>query len=1346
MQQTVFRFRGFYKWPGAGVLWIWLSMSAMGQSRLFHKLTVEDGLSQNAVLSFAQDRQGFMWIGTSSGLNRYDSRTFQVFKQQPGDSGSISGNNVSCLLVDHRDRLWAGTTNGISRYNRQTGQFEHFLRSDGKTLPGSHVIRCLLEDQRRQLWIGTGRGLYVFREGRPMEEIRLPGNVGNSDIRAIKEDIKGDVWVGAGTKVVRIARNFSERVMTVYSVEVPGASLEDRTCTSLEEDEQHTLWLGTMGSGLFRFNEQTQRFEGVANALRREALLPHDYVRKLRADRQGKLWIGTQQGLSELDLKTGRIINHQHNPLNRYSLSQNSIYDVFTDQTGNLWIGTYYGGVNISYARNTPFDLIQATGKPDGLSSNVVSTIFYEEGRGLWIGTDAGGVSFRDDATGNWQQYRFDAGNTRSLGSDLVKCIYKDTKNRIWIGTHGGGLNLLDADRQGFTRFKRIAGQAGTISSNDVMSIVEDEQGKLWLPTENNGLSRFDPENRTFEVFHPDSVGDHHFPTLYLRSLLIDRSGNIWVASEGGLLLRKRGSNRFALYNQQPSAGQRFSSGEAVRALYEDSRKQLWIGTANQGIVVLPTGEETLRRYTQKEGLPSNNIKGMTEDLSGDMWITTDRGLCRYERQSRQFIPFTIHDGLPGNDFNMNSFYRRKDGRIFVGGLNGMIHFDPAGIQKNIRTDQIRFSQLRIGNAVVDPHSRPDILDEEISNEQEIHLWPDDNLFTLDFRLLNFIKSKKHQFLIRLEGFEKDWTWNQSGSVTYTNLPSGTYRLLVKAANNDGIWQPATAALGIVVHPPFWASWWAYLLYVAGAVYLVFLIIRYFWMEVKYRQQQQLQQYKIDFFTNISHEIRTQLTLISAPLQALREDELTTSGRQLQLDIVQKHTRKLTEMVTELLDFRKAENGHLQLCLTDRPLWPLVRDIAGDFEAIALKKGIELQCNGRDEKLEVRFDPEQMRKVIGNLISNAIKFTEKGGKVGIELKQKDSQAILRIWDTGIGIEPRYFRKLFTNFFQVNDERMMNTGYGIGLALAKRLVELQGGEIEVSSKVKKPGHGGFTVFTIRLPLANNKDTTEEILASKPGSIPVAIHREKPMILVAEDNDDLRRFIMDALSGDYELLEASDGEEGCRSATENIPDLIISDIMMPVMDGLELCRCVKQDISTSHIPILILTAKATTEDQITGLKSQADAYMTKPFDLRLLRTQVQNLIKNRLALQQAYQHHYLSSGKKEVQVSISPDPFLQQVVQTIEESMDDVDFTVSDLAKKVAMSQPVLYKKIKAMTGLSVNDFIKSLKMKKASELLLEGKLNVSEVAFAVGFSDRKYFSREFRKQFGKTPSDFADVNT
>lgn len=1314
---------------------------------MFHKLTVEDGLSQNAVLCFTQDKQGYMWIGTSSGLNRYNSRNFQIFKHNSDEKSSLSGNNVFSLLTDHKDRVWVGTTNGLNRYNKKTGVFDHFLlESPIKNVIVNNLIRSLYEDSKQQLWVGTQKGFYLFHESpKPyFEEIVFQHqgrNLLSTDIRAIKEDEAGDLWIAIGDQVLRLSKHFNERVMHVYPIVSPRHSTEDKTCTSIEYANGN-IWIGTIGAGVFRFNEPSQQFEEVINASHPITPLPHDYVRKLLANKEGNtLWIGTQQGLCEYDLRSNKLITYQHEPSNRYSLSQNSIYDIYLDRAGNLWAGTYYGGISTSYAHNTPFQIEQATGKKDGLLSNVVSSVYGEQGKGLWTGTDAGGLSFKDTRSGLYQHYRYSINDQHSIGSNLVKCIYKDQEGNIWIGTHGGGLNLLNADRKGFTRFKRTENSSTSLSSNDVLNIAEDREGFLWLAMENNGLNRFDKKTNTVTRYHQDSSGLHHFGSSFPKMVLIDKLDNVWISTENGLFLKKKESPYIKEYDHIFKNGLSIPKGEATRSIYEDAHRDLWIGTANKGIFLIRPAQDLVEHFTTENGLPSNNIKGLCEDLEGNLWITTDNGLCKFERKHKTFIAFNIYDGLPGNDFNSNSFFRDQEGRIFVGSLNGLIHFDPASIEKNNAIQNIIFHSLRIGNELITPEKRPDILASEINQQKEIQLRHNDNVFTIDFSLLNFIKPNKNQYLYRLAGFENDWISNNTGSATYSNLPSGTYTLEVKAANNDGVWNPDISRLKIVVHPPFWATWWAYLCYIAIISFIIYFIVRSFWLKEKYKQEQQFQQYKIDFFTNISHEIRTQLTLISTPLDAMAQNELPEHMRKGQLEMMQKHTRRLTDLVSELLDFRKAETGNMPLKKEETCFWPMLTEIAEGFKPIAHEKGIEVQLTSKDEALMVQIDRQQMSKVISNLINNGLKFTERGGKVGIELKAKGELAIVRIWDTGIGIDPKYFRNLFTNFFQVNDNRQLNTGYGIGLALAKRIVELHGGIIDVSSKVKMQGHAGFTVFTVKLPISKPNmlpDRANDPIAKE--QHPVT--REKPLLLVVEDHEDLRRFIADALSTDYELMEAEHGEEGVNMALEYIPDLIISDIMMPVMDGLTLCTTLKKDKQTSHIPIILLTAKTTIDDQIKGLENNADAYLTKPFDLKLLRTQVHNLLQNRAQLQEAYRSHYLSPLDKTMEASLAPDPFLQKMVEIIHEHIEDSDFTITELTRKLAVSHPVLYKKVKALTGLSVNDFIKSLRMKKAVELLQSKQYNIAEVAYLVGFSDRKYFSKEFKKYHGVTPSEFA----
>ena len=1308
-----------------------------GQNRLFHKITVEDGLSQSSVLSFAQDKKGFMWIGTSSGLNRYDSRSFTILKQQAGNPKSISGNYISCLLSDSKDRLWVGTTNNLNLYNRLTGQFKHFLLLPGKhTGQNNNLIRCIYEDQQHQIWVGTQKGLYVLQDSpnATFKEFVLnkKGNkAAASDVRTIVEDFRGDLWIGTTDQVVRISNNFSDQLVKEYDIAITGKSTEDLIPTSLAEDENHTIWLGTMGSGVLQCTEGAQKFEVVANASMTAPKLPHDYVRKIYANRKGSIWVGTQQGLCEIEIASKKIINYQHDPAAKYSLSQNSIYDIFTDQSGNLWVGTYYGGINISYAKNTPFTVVQATGKPEGLGSNVVSSIYNENGKGLWIGTDAGGISFKNNTTGNYEHYRNSVSDLNSLGSNLVKCIFKDSDDNIWVGTHGGGLNLLNQNRTGFTRFKRNSSGSGSINSNDIMSIAQDASGKLWLATENNGLSCLDKKTKNIVSYHPDSIGERNLQSKFLRSLLIDRTGNIWVASEIGLLYKKLGDTHFSPYNYTFKDGARIPEGEPVRTLYEDSRKNIWIGTATQGIYTLQPGNKNLVHHSVKSGLPSNNIKGMIEDLEGNMWITTDNGLCKYDQQTNSFIAFNVYDGLPGNDFTSNSFFRNKEGKLYVGSLNGLIQFDPKTIEKNDEKNNIAFISLKVGGEQINPTTHPDIIKGNISEVNQINLSHDDNVFTIEFSLLNFIKPNKNQYLYKLDGFESDWKFTNTGSVTYTNLPAGTYNLFVKAANNDGIWNEKYSTISIVVSPPFWDTWWAYIIYFLLSGSAILFVIRYFWLREKYRQQQLLQQYKIDFFTNISHEIRTQLTLIATPLKAITQNELPEGMRKAQLSNVQKHTQKLTDLVNEMLDFRKAETGTMSLQIAPIQLGAFISDIAEQYQSIATEKGIQLQNNIKDLDLQVKVDSLQISKVINNLLSNAIKFTDQGNTVGIELKLKENDAIIRVWDNGICIDPKYFSNLFNNFFQVNDERSKNTGYGIGLALSKSIVELHGGTIEVSSKVRKAGHGGFTVFTIKLPAQSNQNVS----AAPP--------KENPVVLVVEDNNDLRKFMVDALKSNYTIIEASDGKEGLDIAIESIPDLIISDIMMPVMNGLDLCASIKKGKNTSHIPIVLLTAKATLDDQIKGLEYKADAYITKPFDLRLLLTQINNLLHNRSLLQEIYRTHYLQvdTTNNKNTAAVESDPFLQKMVDQIQLELENTEFSVAALAKKMAVSQPVLYRKVHALTGLSVNEFIKSLRMKKASELLSSKMHNVSEVAYMVGFDDRKYFSKEFKKHFGKNPSDY-----
>ena len=1339
------------------------------QHLIFNKLGVEQGLSQTAALCFAQDRQGFIWVGTESGLNRFDAKSFKIYKNDPEKQNSLSGNYILSLLSDSKGRLWIGTSTGLNLYDPKKDAFHRYKHEAGN--PGSisnSLVRCLYEDSKGRIWVGTSGGLNLVQEGTSLHFVKTnvsqQQTVTSEDIRAIKEDHAGQLWISSSNALIKLTMSLGSTYLRTYPNPTKNGQPDpDYLITSIEEDKKGQLWLGTQGAGLLKFDSHADRYTTFASEQTQQRTLPSNSIRKIRTDKKGRLWIGTQEGLVCIDPESGKSKTYQHEPENKMSLSQNSVYAIFHDKDENTWIGTYYGGVNLVFASNTPFKAIQANAQKTGLSNNVVSSILEDDQGNLWIGTDGGGLNYVDRKTGTFSFFKHNANDPESLGSNLVKSIFRDSKGRTWVCTHGGGLNMLNPDKKTFTRYK--AGNTGGISSNNILTISEDVNGMLWIGTEDNGLDLFNPESKQFTHYGFKSDNKYRLNANNIGAIIHDGFGQIWLGTENGLFLKKNREQGFMLFDYPFIKNTGFAASMGVRSLYLDSKSQVWVGTRNYGTFAINTKDNLVLQLSLQHGFPSNNIKGMVEDRQGNMWFTTDRGICTFNVTQKEVVAYDFSDGLPGNEFNQNATCMDSRGDIYAGSLNGLVQFTPAQIQKNESINNIVFTGLKIGNESAHPETHPQVLKTAIGNTQEMILRHGQNVFTIEFALLNFIKSSKNNYQYKLDGFEKNWNLSSSGSATYTNLSPGKYRLLVRAANNDGVWNKKEASIFINILPPIWATWWAYLLYVVSLGFLTFMTIRHFWLQTQYKQEKKLQQYKLDFFTNISHEIRTHLTLISTPLDTISEEQVTQGFVQKQLMYIRKHTEKLSVLVAELLDFRKVETGNIKLNFTKYNLVILLREMTSSFDEAAELKKITLHFLAKDKEINAYIDKQQLEKVMNNLLTNALKFTGKGGTVSVEINSRNKEAEIRIRDNGIGIDAKYHKNLFVNYFQVNNHTHENTGYGIGLALSKSIVELHNGSITVESNLARDNHQGMTVFTIRLPLVqpdvevpslpteqeydtmlSTTSADEEHLQSADGE-----QELRQTVLVVEDNDELRSFIKDALSPNYQVLEAAHGEEGLRKALQDIPDLVISDVMMPEMDGLELCKRIKNDAKTSHVPVILLTAKSTVSDQIEGLNMLADAYITKPFNFKLLETQMKNLIENRRKLQVRIKQQYLiedsgfsdQSNQRKEAASVE-DEFIQRVAEIVDSNLENLEFNVSVLARLVAMSQPVLYKKIKALTGMSVNDFMKSIRLKKAAALLKAKQYTIYEVAYMVGFSDRKYFSKEFKKVYGVTPSEFESV--
>ncbi|UYQ92089.1 response regulator [Chitinophaga horti] len=1303
------------------------STKSRAQTASFQHLTVEDGLSHNAVLAITQDSQGFLWLGTRYGLSRYDGQRFKIYRTNPEDSTSLPDNQVVSLYIDKQQQMWVGTTAGVSRFNPVTGKFTRVSLYSGRQTN----INCIYQDTKGQYWFGGNNGLYVSNGTsiRKLEPPQLAGWV----IRAIYEDRSGSIWIATNTGLSKIT---GEQVQTFHPGEGALAGLSMNFITAIAEDPSGKLWIGTQTAGIDIYDPATGKMTHLGHPG-----IVNNIVRRIVRDREGKMWVGTQEGLSIIDPATMQQQSYQHEAGNIASISQNSIHSMYEDGNGSMWLGTYFGGVNMSHRYGTAFTAWQNTPRLNGVSNNVISNMLEDAQHNLWIGTEGGGLNYLDRKTGKFTWYKHDPTDPQSLGSNLVKVVYEDKDHHIWIGTHGGGLNLLLPNG----RFRRSFYSAGDPSSfsREITAMLEDSKGRFWAGA-NDRLHLLHRRGEEL-VKEKDSSLISDIERTSIRALLEDAKGRIWIGTISGIYIL----NGDSLQRLQPGY---------VNAIQQDSRHNIWISMYYGGLIRYNKNLQEQRHYTEKDGLPNSNVLGLLEDAQHLLWISTDNGLVKFDPDKNTFQTYTVSDGIAGNVFNYNSFLKDSRGELLFGGYNGITSFYPERLTVNNHKAPIRFTGLKLFNNPVGIGDASKLLEQDIAFTKELRFRPNQEVFTLDFALLNFVKSNKNRYAYRLEGADRDWIETAVPSVTYTNLSSGQYTFWVKAANNDGVWSEPVS-IDITVLPPFWRTWWAYSLYAIVVALLVFGISRFFFLRALLRKEEELHQVKLNFFTHISHEIRTHLTLLMAPVEKMLDDNNTTALSQMR-----SNADRLLKLVSELMDFRKAESGHLTLRVQEQDLISFLDGIYTSYRELSLERNISISFTHDIENVPLYFDPGQLEKVFFNLLGNAFKFTPAGGRIQLHVATARNSVTVTVTDNGRGIAADHLDNIFSNFFQVQDHGVQNTGYGIGLALSRHIVEQHKGRLEVSSEPPTTDKEGRTTFTVTLlqgkrhfegtqhvigetvqhehvaPIATTDFNDTDVAPAAPGDATFTIH-------IVEDNPELRALVRDIFRDQYHILESANGADGLQLAGTHIPDLVISDVMMPDMDGLQLCQALKTDERTSHIPVVLLTAKSSQADHVSGLETGADLYLTKPFSAQVLSLNVRNLLASREKMRERFSHQLQAAEPAPIAVAEAvpnsvDTAFLEKVMALVEEYMDDPDFGVDMLAKKVAMSQPVLYKKLKAVTNMSVNDFIKSLRLKKAAELIRTKKHTVYQVAYMVGYSDSKYFSREFRKQFGKTPTEYA----
>ncbi|MDR7130219.1 signal transduction histidine kinase/ligand-binding sensor domain-containing protein/DNA-binding response OmpR family regulator [Algoriphagus sp. 4150] len=1378
------------------------------QSKFTH-LDVNDGLSQGSVYAICQDYTGLIWIGTRDGLNKYDARKFTVYRNLQGDSTSLSDNYVISMLEDSKHRLWVGTYYGLNVFDRDKDQFERIALKDfkGVVLHSQPIIYSIFEDGSGTLWISTGKGVFRIDEGKNDAELVFHSTLFPNDsipsnlVQFVYRDSEELLWICTEAGLYVMQEDDDQGKLTfrhAFFGGGDGQALNDQNTTIVEEVSEGILWIGTKKGGINSYDKSTGKFSYITHDPKNPNGLLNNEIRSIFKDVRGGYWIGTFGGLNYYS-KEGlwqRFVSDQKNP---YSLSHNSVRPVFQDRKGAVWVGTFFGGVSVLDSDIPRFDNYTHSPYVPSLSHHVISRILLasEDGNELWIGTEGGGLNYLDRKKNTFKYYAYEENNPASLSHDNVKSLYLDKSDNLWIGTYLGGINLLRKGTESFIRIAHEPGRSSSLSHNSVYAIAEDEEGNFWFGTYGGGLNFMarDSENH-FERYSPSSSGKYFISSEWIRSLDFDSKGNLWVGSEEGLNVLWKGAEEFQTFRfslENPKS----ISGNVIISVFEDSKGRIWIGTYKNGLNLYHPEDGSFSGYGVEDGLPGNNIFGIAEDGKGDLWLSTNYGISRFSPDSGTTRNFNIEDGISGNEFVMGSYCMLNTGEIAFGGFQGLTVFHPDSLRSNTYVPPVILTDFKLFNKSVPPGDGR-ILSNHIAETEELVLRHNQNVFSVEFSALNYLLPSKNRYAYKLTGFEEDWNYVDNPVASYTNLNAGSYTLMVKGSNNDGLWNEVPRLLSIKVLPPLWKTWWAFLIYGLLMVSGVLLLVRFTKIRSKLEQnlyieqlekerQKEMNEIKLNFFTNISHEFRTPLTLILTPLDRILADMDLNRESKTMLESIRQSGFRLLRLVNQLLDFRKQETGNMEIRATREDLVGFLKEVFLTFRYYANEKKINLTFESEEEAIQVYFDRDMIEKVIVNLLSNSIKYTEQGGKVCLKVgKSKpntgfpEGSAFFTVEDNGRGIPSQDLETVFDCFYQVSDKFSRSRGRenssGIGLALAKGLVKEHKGTIEVESNNQEDKEKRYTRFTVTIPLGNRHLKSDQIdveeydvlrdirtldgellghlhydilnlsAVSETGQDTKTRQENKPLLVIVEDNEEVRALVGESLSDIYQVVVAADGLEGWERIQRYIPDLIISDVMMPHSDGLELLSKVKKDIRTNHIPVILLTARSSADYLVLGLSQGSDDYITKPFSLNVLKLKIENLLSGRENLRKKFIREYLLHPKEEQPSMECPEKeFLKKGISIVEANLGEEKLSVSLLVTELGVSRPVLYRKIKQLTGLNVIELINHIRLRKAAQFLVSGQWTISEVAYKTGFNDPKYFGKTFKAQFGKSPSEYIAEN-
>ncbi|MDR2145959.1 MAG: response regulator [Tannerella sp.] len=1296
------------------------------ESFYFRHFSVENGLPQNTVNCIFQDQSGLMWFGTKDGLSRYDGYAFLNFRRDKDNPNSIGNNFIRSIFQKDSATLLVGTDNGVYVYHIATETFSRLALQTPDGVSIEKEVNDIKVDKDGNIWLAVDwQG--VFRYSPENEKLTFY-NLNIVNAWCICIDHENSVWIGThGGGLNRYDRQ-RDRFEVIFTEREAGNDIY-----RLFQDNYNDLIIGT-SVGIKKLSISSQQITPLFEQADNSRIFVRDIIRK--SDHE--LYIGSESGVYICNTQNGTIRNIVNEDFDPYSLSDNAIYSMYKDREGGLWIGTYFGGVNYYPPQHTPFERFYPQNKSNSLTGKRIREFQEDRSGNLWIGTEDAGLNCYNPQTNMFQHFTAD-GTAGSLTYHNIHGLLANG-NELWVGTFTHGLNMLDVKTRKIIRKYQKTDDLHSLCDNSIMAIYKDSSGKIWLGTI-YGLDVYNPRQDNFTKIN--YIGD-----TFIYDIFQSYDGMMWFASfNAGVFRYNPLTDEWKDFKNDPEDPNSLPHNKII-SIFEDSHKTVWFSTEGGGICKYNRENENFTSYSTKDGLPNNVVYKILEDNKGKLWLTTNNGLSCFNPSDGTVKTYTTADGLLGNQFNYKSGYKSPDGKLYFGGLNGFIAFNPLTFTENDNIPPVVITDFRLFNKT----SADTLLKKDVNTRGEIHLKYYQSSFNIDFAALSYMAPEKNRYAYILEGAEKEWTTlTGEHTVGFSNIPPGTYVFRLKGSNNDGKWNETPTGLIIHIHPPFYKSQIAYSIYLIILLLFLFLLTLYSKKQLDKRNERRLKRFedekdkeiynaKIAFFNNIAHEIRTPLSLIKGPVEYILNNDTPKEEMKENLQVIGKNTNRLLDLSNQLLDFRKVEDKGFRLNYVRSDIKQIINDVYDRFQLSARQNNRNFELQLPPENLFADIDREAFTKIISNLFTNAIKYSDS--RIVLTLENTDNDLlILKIASDGLPVPEDMKEKIFEPFFRIGDENHNNfkSGIGLGLPLARSLAELHNGKLFLDTS-----SDNTNIFVLQLPVTQSAAffiLQEEEEQQETASVPEEkeLFTGKPAVLVVEDDKEMRTFLYNQLKKSYNVMKAANGKLALdRLQKENI-DIVVTDILMPEMDGLQLCAEIKSNVDTSHIPVIMLTAKADIQSRIEGLDVGADAYVTKPFSIEHLFAQISNIFTNRNKVKQAFINSpVLSAGS--IALTHADEVFLGKVTQVINQYLQDESFNVNQLAEELNMSRSSLHRKIKGISELTPNDFIQLVRLKKAAELLKEGNYRINEVCYLVGFSSSSYFSKSFKKQFGVSPKE------